>query len=40
MSDESPAQITDPDLIELSQKTGLVIRPVDSAALNNLLYET
>ena len=32
MSDESPAQITDPDLAELSHKTGLVIRTIDSVA--------
>ena len=39
MSDESPAQNIDLDRIELSHKTGLVIRPVDSAALNNLFTE-
>ena len=39
MSDESSAQNIDPDLIELSHKTGLVIRPVDSAALNNLFTQ-
>ncbi|MGH9932680.1 MAG: hypothetical protein ACREA9_26040 [Pyrinomonadaceae bacterium] len=39
MSDERPAQKTDPDLVELSHKTGLVIRPVDSVALNRLFTE-
>ena len=39
MSDERLAQNTDPDLIELCHKTGLVIRPVDSAELNNLFTE-
>ncbi len=39
MSDESPAQNADPDLVELSRKTGLVIRPVDSVALNRLFTE-
>ena len=39
MSDEITAQNIDPDLIELSHKTGLVIRPVDSVVLNNLFTE-
>ena len=39
MSDESPAQITDPDLVELSHKTGLAIRPIDSVTLNRLFTE-
>ena len=39
MSDENPAQITDRDLVELSHKTGLVIRPIDSVAVNRLFTE-
>ncbi len=39
MSDKIAAQITDPDLVALSHKTGLVIRPIDPIAVNRLFDE-